>query len=494
MARVLGGVAIGVMVSLGCGTEVQGQSAESEPSSNAPLADPTLGAARADVPAVAQPVGIPITSELPSLAPVIEKVVPAVVSIAVRAKSGAQPGNPLFNDPMFRRFFDFPMPPQDEVPRMASGSGVIVDAARGLILTNNHVVEEAAEITVTLMNGGEHKAKLIGTDPEADIAVLKIEATELIAVKPGNSDTLRVGDYVLAIGNPFGLRQTVTSGIVSALGRAGLNIENYEDFIQTDASINPGNSGGALINLRGELVGINTAIVSPGRGGNVGIGFAIPVNMAMRLMSDIVEFGEVRRGQLGVVIQPMTRELAEGLGIEFRKGALISQILPNTPAARAGLRVGDVVFSLNGKTIENANDLKNAVGFESAGAEVAIGYMRDGKQREMRVTLEQKTDITRTARAKQGGEPAGSVSHPALAGVTLRDVEASGEGTPAGVEVVGIEPSARGAQNFETGDVIVEVNRQPVSSVAELDKRLGKKGGAVLLVARKGRTYFLAIE
>jgi Do/DeqQ family serine protease len=318
------------------------------------------------------------------MAPLLEQVTPGVVNIAVRARI-ARRANPLLDDPFFRRFFDLPpVPPRQDV--LSAGSGVIVDAGRGYVLTNSHVVANAQEIRVTLKDRRTYPARLVGADPETDIALLQIDAPDLAAVALGNSDRLEVGDLVVAIGNPFGLGQTVTSGIVSALGRGGLGIEGYEDFIQTDASINPGNSGGALVNSRGELVGINTAILGP-TGGNIGIGFAVPVNMARAVMTQLSEHGEVHRGQLGVTVQDLTPDLAETMALDLRGGAVVSQVAPGSAAAMAGLRLRDVIVEVNGSPIADAADLRNLVGLLPVGADLAIVLYRDGQERSVNARI-----------------------------------------------------------------------------------------------------------
>jgi serine protease DegQ len=313
-----------------------------------------------------------------TLAPLLAQITPGVVNIAVRSRV-ERPANPLLEDPFFRRFFDLP-----EVPRqrdvLSAGSGVIVDARRGYVLTNSHVVANAEEVQVTLKDRRTFPARVLGSDPETDIALLQVDAPDLTAVPLGDSGRLQVGDVVIAIGNPFGLGQTVTSGIVSALGRSGLGIEGYEDFIQTDASINPGNSGGALVNSRGELVGINTAILGP-TGGNIGISFAVPVNMARAVMTQLIEHGEVRRGRLGITIQDLTPALANSMGLDLRGGAVISEIEAGSAAARAGLASGDVIVAVNGQPVQDADDLRNLIGLMPVGTELAIALYRNGRAR-----------------------------------------------------------------------------------------------------------------
>ena len=318
-----------------------------------------------------------------TLAPVIERVTGAVVNIATSSRI-AVPANPLLQDPFFRRFFGVPDQPRERRV-LSAGSGVIVDAANGYVLTNNHLIGNADQILVTLKDGRELPARLIGSDPGTDIALLHVDGAELTALSFGDSENLQVGDLVIAIGNPFGIGQTVTSGIVSALGRRGLGIEGYEDFIQTDASINPGNSGGALVNSKGELVGINTAILGPA-GGNVGIGFAVPSNMARAVMDQLVAYGEVRRGRLGVTVQDLTPALAEALDLRSARGAVVTQVEPGSPATRAGLRPGDVIVEINRRPIDNATDLRNLVGLSEVGGALDITFYRDG--REQRVSTQ----------------------------------------------------------------------------------------------------------
>ena len=330
--------------------------------------------------------GLPIPGDVPTLAPVVDKVVLGVVNIAVSGSVEVQ--NPLMSDPFFRQFFRLPNQPLRRQIQ-AAGSGVIVDADKGYILTNNHVVAVGEEqtIEVTLKDKRHFKAKLVGRDPETDIAVLKIDAENLTAVAFADSDKVRVGDYALAIGNPFGLGQTVTSGIISALGRSGLGIEGYEDFIQTDASINPGNSGGALVDLRGQLIGINTAILGPS-GGNVGIGFAVPANIAKRIMGDLVKNGEVKRGLIGIRTQDLTPDIASSLGLEKSDGALIAQVAANSAAANAGLQAGDLIVGVDGEPVHNVADFHRRIDFAHVGDTLKLAVLRDGKPDTVKVTIE----------------------------------------------------------------------------------------------------------
>lgn len=324
--------------------------------------------------------GIPIFGDAPTLAPVVEKVVQGVVNIAVSGSQQVQMNNPFMNDPLFRQFLHIPEGGFRQQVQ-AAGSGVIVDADKGYILTNNHVVAVGTDdqvIEVTLKDKRHFKAKLVGRDPETDIAVLKIEADHLTAVSFADSDKIRVGDYALAVGNPFGLGQTVTSGIVSALGRTGLGLEGYEDFIQTDAPINPGNSGGALVDLHGELIGINTAILGPS-GGNVGIGFAVPANIAKKIMADLIKNGDVKRGQIGVQTQDLTPDVASSLNLERSDGALITTVANNSPAADAGVQPGDLVVSVDNDPIHTIADLRRKLDFAHDGDFLSLGLIRDGK-------------------------------------------------------------------------------------------------------------------
>ena len=418
---------------------------------------------------------------LPSLAPMVETVLPAVVNISTRGRVSMRE-NPLMQDPFFRRFFGAPKTQPRERQTSSLGSGVIIDAAAGYVVTNQHVIGNADEITVRLHDGRSVQAEVIGSDPNADIAVIKIPAQGLTAIHLGNSDRLRVGDFVVAIGNPFGLGQTVTLGIVSALGRSGLGIEDYEDFIQTDASINQGNSGGALVNLRGELIGVNTAIVGPS-GGSVGIGFAIPINMVLALTRQIVEFGEVRRGRLGVVIQDLTRDLAEAFGIDTEHGAVIAQVMPDSAAADAGLKEADVITAVNERPVKGATDLRNIIGLSRSDEEVEIEYFRNGQQTTVRVKL-------RPAEVAIG---LGEKISQHLTGATLADSE---DGELAGVRVTEVEVrSPAWKAGLRKNDLIVSINRERVKNIDDVKQVVSKHSAGVLLQIKRGDSaLFLAIR
>jgi Do/DeqQ family serine protease len=425
--------------------------------------------------------GLPPTAgegSLPTLAPMIKKVSPAVVNIATRGtirERGAQ--NPLLDDPFFRRFFD--VPPDTgprERPFQSAGSGVIFDARSGYIVTNAHVIENANEITVTLQDGRDLKAEVVGSDAPSDVAVLKVKPDGLSQIALGDSAKAEVGDFVVAIGNPFGLQHTVTSGIVSGLSRSGINPDGYEDFIQTDASINPGNSGGALVNLRGELIGINTAILSR-TGGNIGIGFAIPVNMARSVMSQLIKFGSVKRGQLGVSMYTVTPDIAHSLGLASAAGALVSQVVEGSPADKAGIRTGDVITTVNGQPVKSNSELRNTIGLLRVGDRVDIGLVRDGKPLRLTAVIADSTaDLT-----------GGPVSiHKSFEGAVLADASDAG-----GALVRSVEPGSAAAQaGLHADDVIVGANRGKVGNLRELRDRA--KGAAVLVLeVRRGNTVLL---
>ena len=402
---------------------------------------------------------------LPSLAPMLEKATPAVVNIstvsAVRSED-----HPLLRDPFFRWFFERPRERQGKRSQ-SLGSGVIIDATRGYVLTNHHVIEKAVEILVTLNDGRKLKADLLGSDPETDVALLQIPADDLRAIPLGDSRELRVGDFVVAIGNPFGLSQTVTSGIVSALGRSGLGIEGYENFIQTDASINPGNSGGPLLNLRGELVGINTAILAPS-GGNVGIGFAIPVNMAEAIRRQIVDHGGVSRGIFGVTLQEITPDLARALKLESNtRGAVVSGVKSGSAAARSGLRAGDLVVRLNEHVINNATDLKTQLALMRIGDPIRLTVMRDGRTKQL---------------AAEIGDPfedfiAGSKVSRKFRGALLAEVvDKSTLGTNPGIAVGPVEEDSNAWHaGLREGDIIFQVNRSRVKTLEQLGEAAEEK-------------------
>jgi serine protease Do/serine protease DegQ len=414
-----------------------------------------------------------------SLSPLVKRVAPAVVNI--RVSQVVQSRSP-YGDEMFRRFFGLPDEPGGPREIASAGSGVIVDASNGYILTNHHVVENADKIQISLLNEQTLDAEIVGSDAATDIAVIKVDPKGLVEIPIGDSNEVEVGDFVIAIGNPFGLGHTVTSGIVSALGRTGINRNGYEDFIQTDASINPGNSGGALVNMRGELVGINSAIISR-TGGNVGIGFAVPSAIASSIMHQILEYGEVRRGLLGVSIQTIDAESAEALGAEVESGALVSAVEPGSAAEKAGLHVDDIITKVNNKKINSSRELMNAIGLKGSGETVDIEFFRDGKTRSVTATLGQRT-VTRSD---------GNDIHPGLAGAQFADATASSSG--GGVDVTEVEPGSPAAQRgLRAGDVITAVNRQPVQNLQQLRTIAEANQILFLLVQRGDRALMLQIR
>jgi serine protease Do len=430
-------------------------------------------------------------------APVLQPALPAVVSIASSRIVKVAP-MPSFNDPFFQQFFggQFPRAPQQERER-GLGSGVIV-SADGYILTNNHVIDKATEIKVMLTDKREFPGKVVGADPKTDIAVVKIAATGLPTITLGDSSTLQVGDYAFAIGNPFGVGETATMGIISATGRNGLDIEDYEDFIQTDAAINPGNSGGALLNIRGELIGINTAILSGGSGGNQGIGFAIPINMAKYVMDQILKHGKVVRGYIGVGIQEVTPSLAKAFKVPAEKGALVGNVEPNSPGAKAGLERGDVITQLNGAEISGPNELRLKVGALAPGTVVHLKVSRNAETRDVSLAL---TEAPQSKGA--GNAPSGSAENSPMRGVQVEQLTADirqqlGLATNAKGVVVDEVPDGSPAADagLQRGDVIEQVNRQPVNSVADYDRLIREAGKQplVLLINRGGSTTFVVVQ
>lgn len=418
--------------------------------------------------------GIPFfgdDEETPTLAPMLEEVTPAVVNISVKGKREVRQRLP---DAL--RFFFGPNAPQEQVrerPFRGLGSGVIIDAEKGYVVTNNHVIDDATEILVTLKDGREFDAEVIGTDARSDIALIKInDGKNLTDIEIGKSADLRVGDFVVAIGNPFGLGQTVTSGIVSALGRSGLGIEELENFIQTDAAINSGNSGGALVTLDGKLIGINTAILGP-NGGNIGIGFAIPSDMMNNLVLQLIEFGEVRRGVLGIRGHDLTHDIAQALDIEASNGAFVAESIPGGSADKAGIKSGDVILSVNGSPIASFSELRALISSMGQGKTITLGIIRDGNQMDIEVTLGTE-DIEVTA----------SSIHPALEGATLAVTE-----SPAGIKITEIAEASPAARvGLEEGDIIRGVNRQAVTSLGDLRSIIEETGGVIALNIQRGNS------
>ena len=447
--------------------------------------------------AAAQLAGMP---EVPSLAPVIDRIGPAVVNISVRGSVEVE--NPLANDPFFRRFFGVPPGNNGRREFQSAGSGVIVDAAAGYILTNHHVVENADEITITLVDNRSLEARVVGSDPGSDIAVLQVDPDDLAEMSLGNSDQVRVGDFVLAIGNPFGLQHTVTSGIVSAIGRRGIvNPEGYEDFIQTDASINPGNSGGPLFDQHGRVIGIATAIFSQS-GGNIGIGFATPINLARAVVDQLRASGKVVRGWLGVSIQPLSPELRAALGLGDLEGALVADVFPDSPAARGGLQRGDVVIGLDGKPVTDPGILSRTIAMMRPGADVNLTVIRDGKRRALDIeigTLPDDDELAARPDPQRGAAPPGS--NLGRLGLALDDL------SDAARRQLGYSHEVRGAlitgvasgspadtAGLRPGDVILQVDRTAVSSPREADRAIASSDPPILLLVRRGdSTVFLTL-
>ncbi len=417
---------------------------------------------------------------LPSLAPMLDRVMPGVVNISTVTRQ-RMADHPLLRDPFFRRFFDIPGGTREQ-ENQSLGSGVIIDAKRRLIVTNHHVVQGADEIRATLQDGRRIQTRLLGSDPETDIAVLQAEPAELTDIAFADSDALKVGDFVVAIGSPFGLAHTVTSGIVSALGRTGLGIEGYESFIQTDASINPGNSGGPLVNLNGELVGINTAILAPG-GGNVGIGFAIPTNMARLVIDQILEHGTVRRGLFGAAAQDLTPEFADALGTRERRGAVISAVEPDSAAERAGLKPGDLVLALDHRPIASSAELRTRLGLLRAGTEFELTVLRLGRRLTIQGEVEDPyADFVHGERI-----------HPQLEGALLGEaIRVSTRGKRRVVQVGPLRPgSPAWLSGLREGDLVLGVNGYDIGSLDALRQAAGR-GFERIRVLREGQLVLLA--
>jgi len=486
------GVIIGLILAANEGRLTSGRSGPSSGPSSTPRMAETIAAPPMDQGFVA----------------VAKAATPAIVNISttrvVKNPSGS-PMTPFSEDPFFRQFFGDEFYKQFEVPRerreQSLGSGVIVDP-NGLIVTNNHVVAKADEIKVLLGDKREFKGKVVGTDPKTDVAVVKINAKDLPTIPWGDSDKLQVGEYVLAIGNPFGLNQTVTMGIVSAVGRANVGIAEYEDFIQTDAAINPGNSGGALVNARGELIGINTAIFSQS-GGYMGVGFAVPSDMVKSVMESLVKSGKVVRGWLGVSIQEVSPELAKQFALPEARGAVVTDVLESSPAAKAGLQQGDVIVSIDGTPVENTGMLRNRVAQTPIGKKVKVGVIRDKKEKELEVLIaEQPKEIAR-GQEESPGTPDEEVST-ALSGIEVRDlspnlVQRYGlSKSDKGVVITQVEQGSAAADSgLREGDLVVEINRQAVKSVKDYDRlaaKVGKQDTVLLLVNRQGRNSYFAIK
>ncbi|RMD61176.1 MAG: DegQ family serine endoprotease, partial [Alphaproteobacteria bacterium] len=423
----------------------------------------------------------PVPSNPNFIADAVNRVGAAVVRIDAQNTNAEVPE--AFQNPFFRRFFDLPeQPPQRRA--LSAGSGVIVDAENGYVITNHHVVRRAEKITVTLKDRRRVEAELIGSDPATDIALLRIKTDDLSELPLGDSDQVRVGDLVIAVGNPFALGQTVTSGIVSALGRSGIGSEKYEDFIQTDAPINPGNSGGALVNTKGELIGINTAIIAPG-GGNVGIGFAVPSNMVRAVMDQLLRYGEVRRGRIGILIQDLTPEIADALKIPSKRGAIVTRVEPDSPAEAAGLKAGDVIVEVNGDPVVNASDLRNTIGLIERGKTVEITYYRDGTRH--------------TAQVRIGTVEAAAADNETikkLAGARFTEIpeDHPAYGNVKGVFVAEVIPgSPAWGLGLRNGDIILAVNRQRVKSVEEFRATVSRARNVIALNVLRGNVELFLV-
>ena len=425
---------------------------------------------------------------VPSLAPMLEDVTPAVVNIYTISET--EETTQQIDDPFLRKFFNIPGQQKSKKKNRAGlGSGVIINSKKGYIITNNHVIAKAKDIKVKLQDGREFKATLVGSDPASDVAVIKISPDKLHAIKFSDSDKLRVGDFVVAIGNPFGIGQTVTSGIVSALGRSGLGIEAYENFIQTDASINPGNSGGALVNLKGELIGINTAIIgSRGGSGSVGIGLAIPVNMALDITKQLIEYGKVRRGYLGVSAQDLTNDLSKAFGIKTNKGAIITQVLKDSPADLAGISIGDVVIKINNENVQNASAMRNKIGLLKLNSIITMEINRKGK------IITTEVQITEPKISKNDSIKINS----RLQGIIFSEIL---ENMPEYGKINGIKitkmrkDSVAFSAGIRPNDIILSINNIPVQKIQDLEIVAGKNDSEIVVhVQRKNRTAFILLK
>jgi serine protease Do len=430
-----------------------------------------------------------------ALAEVADVVRPSVVNISTTSTVTMEenPEGDLFNDPFFRRFFGDQFGHQKRKYKSAAlGSGVIVSES-GYILTNNHVVKGADDIKVILSDKREFKGKIVGTDPRTDLAVIKINAKDLPAAKLGDSSKLKPGDIVLAVGTPFGLNSTITMGIVSAVGRSNVGIADFEDFIQTDAAINPGNSGGALVNTNGEVVGINTAIFSTS-GGYMGVGFAIPSDMAKTVMDSIIKHGKVVRGWLGVSIQDLTPDIAKSLGIKQQTGALVADVVKDSPAEKAGLKRGDVVISLNGKPVEDSTSLRNMVSAAAPGKSVELKIIREGKEQSVAVTLAEFKERKAVKKVEYNN---------VLKGLTMQELTASLReqiGVPEnmnGVVITDIGADSPAQGILQAGDVVLEVNRHDIKNLSDYDQlvsKIGEKDSVLLLIYREGGTIYITLR
>lgn len=417
---------------------------------------------------------------IPSLAPMLERSMPAVVNISTTTNIEVNQ-NPLLQDPFFRQFFQIPNLPRQRQQKNSLGSGLIIDSNRGLVLTNNHVIAKADKIKVTLTDGRELTAKVIGSDADSDIAVIQIPAENLKQLSIADSSKLRVGDFVVAIGNPFGLGQTVTSGIVSALGRSGLGIEGYENFIQTDASINPGNSGGALVNLHGEFVGMNTAILAPS-GGNVGIGFAIPSNMVVTIMNSLIKHGEVRRGLLGVTTQDLTQDLVNVFKLQNKQGAVVTRVENDSPAEKAGLEPGDVIITANNQSVKNSQAIRNIVGLMQIGDKVVIDYFHGNEKKSVTVTIVKPDQL----------EINGDTINKRLEGTLLTS---SPKNQTQGILFAQINTSSYSWQiGIRPGDIILSINHNRIHNLDELKKYVNPNASLLITILRKQQELYALLQ